>query len=111
MAGQININDIVNAMEPIERKILSVEKGEQFERPWQSPVEPLPFSKSVNVLFPSDELDCGLFSIGWLGPKATTEYEILTACSILLKYLSETSVSPLQKKFIEIEDPYASRVR
>lgn len=85
-------------------------KSLPFLKPWQSDVEPLTCSKSIKVLFPSDEEDCGLFCIGWLGPKSTTEYETLTACSILLKYLSETSVSPLQQKFIEIEDPYASRV-
>ena len=97
-------------MKPIEQKVLAKGKSVPFEKPWQSAIEPLTASKDIKVVFPSDEEDCGMLCIGFLGPKATTEYEILTACSILLKYLSETSVSPLQKKFIEIEDPYASRV-
>jgi len=34
----------------------------------------------------------------------------MAACLILLRYLTDTSVSPLQKEFVEIDDPYASEV-
>lgn len=48
--------------------------------------------------------------IGWRGPKCTTENLNLTACSVLMRYLSETSVSPLQREMVEIADPYASTI-
>ena len=35
----------------------------------------------------------------------------LAACSVLMKYLTDTSVSPLSKEFVEIPDPYASKVK
>lgn len=105
----MNIEDIFKTIAPIEKKILQ-KTLPSFERPWQKEIDPLKSTKNLKIMYPSDEEDCGLVYIGFRGPKATTEYETLTACSIFLKYLSETSVSPLQKELIEIEDPYASRV-
>ena len=34
----------------------------------------------------------------------------LIGCTLLLKYLTDTSVSPVQKEFVEIDDAYASNV-
>lgn len=51
-----------------------------------------------------------LVYVGWRGPNCTKENLKLTACSVLLRYLSETSVSPLQREMVEIADPYASTV-
>lgn len=62
------------------------------------------------IVYPSDEEDCGIVYIGWRGPNSSTDILTLTACSTLLRYLSETSVSPLQREMVEINDPYASTV-
>lgn len=111
IAGQVTIEEIAMAVAPIEKKVMERQgKYPKFVKPWQTPVKPLKESKDLKVLFPSDEEECGLVYIGYLGPKATTEYETLTACYILLKYLCDTSVSPVQQSFIEIDDPFASRV-
>lgn len=111
IAGQVTIEEIAKAVAPIEKKVME-RKGTypKFVQPWQTPVKPLKESKDIKVLFPSDEEECGLVYIGYLGPKATTEYETLTACYILMKYLCDTSVSPVQQSFIEIDEPFASRV-
>ncbi|XP_053684394.1 uncharacterized protein C05D11.1-like [Sabethes cyaneus] len=110
ITGQINPEDIFKALEPIEQKILAKGELPPFVRPWQTPVAPLAESKTLRIVYPADEEDCGLLDVAWRGPKATSEYGELTACSVLLRYLSDTSVSPLQQEFIEIENPYASRV-
>ena len=111
IAGQVTIDEVAKALEPIEKKIIEKkDKKPAYKKPWQTPVQPLKETKDVKILFPSDEEECGLVYIGYHGPKATTEYETLTACYVLMKYLCETSVSPLQQSFIEIEDPFASRV-
>ncbi|XP_055534540.1 uncharacterized protein C05D11.1-like [Wyeomyia smithii] len=110
ITGQIEPDDIFKALEPIEQKILSKGELPPFVRPWQTPVAPLLESKTLKIVYPADEEDCGLLDVAWRGPKATSEYAELTACSVLLRYLSDTSVSPLQQEFIEIESPYASRV-
>lgn len=75
-----------------------------------SPVEPLFESVNKRIVYPSDEEDCGIVYVGWRGPNASTEILTLTACSTLLRYLSETSVSPLQREMVEINNPYASTV-
>uniref|UniRef100_A0A1S4GM16 Uncharacterized protein n=1 Tax=Anopheles gambiae TaxID=7165 RepID=A0A1S4GM16_ANOGA len=110
ITGQIKPDDIFKALEPIEEKIVSKGALPPFERPWQTPVEPLEESKNMKIEYPADEEDCGLLNVAWRGPKATTEYDTLTACSVLLRYLTDTSASPVQREFIEVEDPYASRV-
>lgn len=111
VAGQVTIEEVAKAMEPIEKKINETKgKKPPHRKPWQTPVKPLKETKDLKILFPSDEEECGLVYIGYLGPKATTEYETLTACYILMKYLCDTSVSPVQQSFIEIDDPFASRV-
>lgn len=79
-------------------------------RPWQTPVPPFGDSINKRVDYPADEEDCGLFTIGWRGPKCTTENLKLTSCSVLMRYLSDTSVSPLQREFVEVPDPYASQI-
>ncbi|XP_055593217.1 uncharacterized protein C05D11.1-like [Uranotaenia lowii] len=110
ITGQINPDDVFKVLEPVEQKILSKSKLSEFNRPWQSSVDPLPESKNIRIVYPADEEDCGLVYVAWRGPKATTEYDELTSCSVLLRYLSDTSVSPLQREFVETDDPYASRV-
>ncbi|CRL05318.1 CLUMA_CG017994, isoform A [Clunio marinus] len=111
IAGQVNIDDIAKSIESIEKKILQKKSTfPEYEKPWQTPVKPLKETKDIKILFPSDEEECGLVYVGYHGPKATTEFETLTACYILMKYLCDTSVSPIQQSFIEIDDPFASRV-
>lgn len=62
------------------------------------------------ILYPSDIEDCGLVVVGYLGP----DVEDCRTCSdleILLHYLTETSISPLRKEMIEIDDPFASNIK
>lgn len=81
-----------------------------FVKPWQLPVPPLQQSENVKIVYPSDEEDCGLVNVGWRGPLCTKDNLRLTACSVLLRYLSDTSISQLQREFVEIPDPYASQI-
>ncbi|XP_050309780.1 uncharacterized protein C05D11.1-like [Anthonomus grandis grandis] len=110
VTGQITPAEVFKALAPLERNILS--KGERgpFQRPWQSPVPPLDSSKDLVIKYPSDEEDNGLYSMGWRGPSCVTDLYKMTACSLLLKYFTENSVSPLPKVFVETDDPFASNV-
>ncbi|XP_058054864.1 uncharacterized protein C05D11.1-like [Anopheles bellator] len=110
ITGQIKPEDVFAALEPVEQKILSKGALPPFKKPWQTPVAPLAESKNLHINYPADEEDCGLVNIAWRGPKATTEYDTLTACSVLLRYLTDTSASPVQRDFIENENPDASSV-
>ncbi|KAJ6646667.1 hypothetical protein Bhyg_01880 [Pseudolycoriella hygida] len=110
IAGQIGIEEVSRALAPLEEKILSKPPKEAFVRPWQTPVPPFEESINKKVEYPADEEDCGIFTIGWRGPKCTIENLKLTSCSVLMRYLSDTSVSPMQREFVEVEDPFASQI-
>lgn len=101
---------MTKSLAQFETTVLSKPARGPFVKPWQTPVKPLNESKTFKLLYPSDEEDYGLVLVGWRGPKCTIENQKLTACNVLLRYLSDTSVSPLQREFIEIADPYASQI-
>lgn len=45
-----------------------------------------------------------------MGPHCVTGYRDLLALNLLMRYLTSSSVSPLQKNMSEIEDPFASNI-
>ncbi|CAD7087874.1 unnamed protein product [Hermetia illucens] len=110
ITGKIDAEKVFEALKPIEKKILSKGKKESFRKPWQTPVASLEKAQDIKVVYPSDEEDCGLVYVGFRGPNCADNHSVLTACNILLRYLTDTSVSPLEREFVEIEDPYASKV-
>ncbi|XP_067002472.2 uncharacterized protein C05D11.1 [Anabrus simplex] len=110
ITGQVKAEDVFEALLPMEEKIVSKGSRGPFTRPWQSPVPALTESVDLEVPYPCDEEDNGMVYVAWRGPSAVTELYRMCACSVLLKYLTDTSVSPLQKEFVEIADPYASKV-
>lgn len=67
-------------------------------------------SKDLVIKYPTDEESNGLFVMAWRGASCVKDLYTLTATMLLLKYLTEFSVSPLPTEFVEIEDPYASKV-
>lgn len=64
----------------------------------------------MNVCYPCDDEDNGLVIAGWRGPSSIHEFYDLMGCVLLLKYLTDTSVSPLQQEFVEIDDAHANNV-
>lgn len=67
-------------------------------------------SNYLQILYPSTNENRGLVLVGFMGPNSVTEYRKFRALNILLSYLTDSSVSPLQMHFIEIDDPFASKV-
>lgn len=65
----------------------------------------------MDIYYPCNDEDNGLVYIGWRGPSVLSNRYDLLGCTLLLKYLTDTSASPLQQEFVEIEDPFASDVR
>jgi Zn-dependent M16 (insulinase) family peptidase len=111
VTGQVEPLKILKSIEPIEEK--TVKKGlnpSPHVRPWMEPIEPLTESVEKDVTYPADEEDNGVVLIGWRGPSSITEQKKLSVLSVLLDYLTDTPVSPLQKAFVEIESPLASTV-
>ncbi|XP_078049942.1 uncharacterized protein C05D11.1 [Augochlora pura] len=110
IVGQIKHDVVFEALLSIEEKIMLKGSRDSFKKPWQSPVPALLESKDIDVFYPCDDEDNGIINVGWQGPSVVNEIYNVNACDLLLKYLTDTSVSPLQKTFLEITDPYASNV-
>ncbi|XP_025203253.1 uncharacterized protein C05D11.1-like isoform X2 [Melanaphis sacchari] len=107
ISGKINHSSVFDVLEPFIQKILSKGNRGDYVRPWQSSIEPLTRSLNNAVLFPSDEETNGIISVGFRGPNCLKDY---IACDLLLKYLTDTPISPLPKEMVEIEDPFCTDV-
>ncbi|PLW42340.1 hypothetical protein PCANC_10506 [Puccinia coronata f. sp. avenae] len=66
-------------------------------------------SSSVEVLFPEKDEACGEVQISWVGPD-TNDFLLQTALDVLGTYLTDSAVSPLAKKFIEIDCPLCTDI-
>lgn len=110
ITGQVSIEEVAKVLQPLEQRILRDGPRPPLVRPWTTPVPPLVKSQNIRIVYPSDEEDAGIVIVAWRGPLCTVENLKLTACSVLLRYLADTSVSPLQREFVEIADPFASQI-
>lgn len=111
VTGPVQAQDIFKVIKPIEDKIVaSGQHSLPFERPWQSPVEPLPESVVRRLQYSCDSDDDGLVYIGFRGPSAVNDMEELLALNVLSDYLDMTAISPLQRDFVECDEPYCSSV-
>ncbi|KAK1127835.1 hypothetical protein K0M31_003327 [Melipona bicolor] len=110
ITGQVKHADVFKALQIIEKKIISKGNRGLFKKPWQDSVPPLTQSVDLDVYYPCDDEDNGVVDVAWRGPSPITKMYDLIGCTLLLKYLTDTSVSPVQKEFVEIDDAYASNV-
>ncbi|KIH54029.1 hypothetical protein ANCDUO_15827, partial [Ancylostoma duodenale] len=81
-----------------------------FQRPFSS-VHLFPPTESTvhHVICPSDDESTGVVEISWFGC-APTDFKQKAALRVLFDYLSDTSVSPLQREFVLIDNPLSSQV-
>lgn len=110
ITGQAKPEDILTQLKKFENKIISKNNTVSFTKPWQSPVDLLTESVEKIVPYPSDEETHGMVLAAWRGPKAK-EQQLVMALKILLEYLTYTAISPLQRDFVELEEPYCSMVK
>ena len=110
ITGQVGEEEVMAALDTVEERILAKGERQPFLRPWTGSVPRLEVGKDITVSYPADEEDNGLVYAAWRGPSAVTALYRMFATMVLMEYLTETSVSPLQARFVEIESPLASRV-
>ncbi|KAL7287806.1 hypothetical protein TKK_0018181 [Trichogramma kaykai] len=111
ITGQVKHENVFKALWPIEEKIMKMGKRSQFERPWQNEIPPFTENVERNVFYPCNDETNGLVCVGWRGPSTVSHRIDMLGCMLLLKYLTDTSASPLQKEFVEIEGSFASDVK
>ncbi|PIK38225.1 hypothetical protein BSL78_24935 [Apostichopus japonicus] len=104
ITGQVSAEEVFKALDPFEEKIVSKGSLPPHTRPWMSAVPPLEAPIDQVVPYPSDDESNGLVYAAWRGPQAKDLYG-MSAVSVLLEYLTDTSVAPLQRDFVEINPP------
>ena len=105
-------DEVFEALQPVEETIIAKCKKTQtpFRRPWQNPVPPLSESIDQLIPYPCEEEEKGMVWLAWRGPSCV--YQLYDTCALmmLMEYLTDTAVSPLQKTFVETNEPLASKV-
>lgn len=66
-------------------------------------------SQTVQVEFPEKDESSGEVQISWVGP-STNDFQLQTALDVLGTYLTDSAVSPLAKRFIEIDSPLCTDI-
>lgn len=114
LIGQISPAEVFQSIQSIEKRIENYDYSKfiEFNRPWKRSSNIPKLEKSINkyIAFPSDDEECGSVTIAWRGPTIITENLKIYTIKILLRYLTETPVSPLYREFIENKDPYAGSI-
>ncbi|KAF9431276.1 hypothetical protein BGZ94_003591 [Podila epigama] len=111
ISGRVDHSKLLEALGPVEERILSKGPLPPMKRPWvDSPQAPL-MTKSTNTVltFPSEDESMGEVAINWFGPPVT-DFLGFQALEILETYLTDSAVSLLTKEMVEIEDPYCTSV-
>ncbi|XP_052223206.1 uncharacterized protein C05D11.1-like isoform X7 [Dreissena polymorpha] len=109
LTGQISVADVFKVLAPFEDKVISKGDRVPFTRPWQTPVPPLGGSVETVVRYAADDESHGIVNVAWRGPAARDQYTY-NSVSLLLDYLTDSAISPLQREFVEVDDHYCSHV-
>jgi len=112
VAGDVAPEALLAALEPVQASIRA--KGAGFwpagaERPWATPAPPLAAPARSDIAFPSDDEATGIVRVAWLTFPFSDLYR-RAAMEVLLVYLTDTSVSELQRAFVECDPPLAGGV-
>ncbi|KAL9988958.1 hypothetical protein ACROYT_G003456 [Oculina patagonica] len=109
ITGQIDPKQVFETVKPFEDKILSKKALPPYERPWQTPVPSLSAAVDKVIKFPTEDEESGSILMGFRGPSCKDFYS-LSALSVILDYLTDTSIAPLQRELVEIPDPFCSDI-
>ncbi|KAI9473757.1 MAG: Metalloenzyme, LuxS/M16 peptidase-like protein [Benjaminiella poitrasii] len=111
ITGKVDKNELLKALEPVEESI--IEKGPlpEMQRPWINTGNFPNLEKNIEetVLFADEDESMGTILFAWNGPMSN-EFLKQKELDVLNIYLTDSPVSVLQKKFVEIEDALCTDV-
>uniref|UniRef100_A0A0N4Z2N3 Presequence protease, mitochondrial n=1 Tax=Parastrongyloides trichosuri TaxID=131310 RepID=A0A0N4Z2N3_PARTI len=111
VCGMVDHNKLLEVIEQSEEKYLSTHSPETFIRPFSNAkIDDIKGSNVVVIDCPCEDETKGIVEIAFTGPDANSLYEY-EALHILFRYLEDSAVSPLEKDFVQLSDPYASGVQ
>lgn len=110
ITGMLDPSQVFQALDRLETKILSKREGQKplppLGRPFQRDLDPLLADITTTMKFPSKDEKFGRIVFAWRLPGILTEnVEKLFGFGILSTYLTSTAISPLKKRFVEIDEP------
>jgi len=112
VTGKIQPDQLLHVLNTQVEPILIKHGQNQIPEGWKRPFLETPSkggarlekSTTVHVEFPEKDESSGEVHISWVGPN-TNDFLLQTALDVLGTYLADSAVSPLAKKFIEIDSP------
>ncbi|CCH44812.1 hypothetical protein BN7_4381 [Wickerhamomyces ciferrii] len=110
LTGTIDESEFLQLLDKFDDELPDLNNESEIYRPFvdsKYPIIPLPQKIIKTIEFPDKDESHGELSISWIGPKHE-EYEEDLAITLLLDYLTESSVALLTKNLVEIDEPLAS---
>ncbi|KAG1456615.1 hypothetical protein G6F56_006789 [Rhizopus delemar] len=111
ITGKVDKDELMKTLEVVEESILKKGPLPEMKRPWISTGDFPNLEKNLEetVLFADEDESMGTLLIAWNGPKSS-DYFAQKELEVLNVYLTDSSVSVLQKEFVEIEEPLCTDV-
>ncbi len=109
ITGIVDPEELLTVIEPFDNELPTL-NGRNY-RPFVDAVRELPPTKdTIQIIeFPDEDESVGDILISWMGPEYSNILDDL-AIDILGSYLTESSIDPLQREIVEIDDPLANYV-
>lgn len=117
VTGKINPTELLHVLDSQVEPLLIQHGQDHIPVAWKRPFLETPSkggaklekSQTVEVQFPEKDESSGEVQISWVGPNAN-DFLLQTAIDVLGTYLTDSAVSPLAKKFIEIDSPLCTDI-
>jgi len=111
VVGDVDPADLFETLHPVMDKVAAKGALPPKQRAWETPAKPLVAPKNAEVLFPSEDESTGIVRMAWSALEYSQDnFYKGTALEVLGEYLTDTSVSDLQRAFVECEDAAAGAV-
>ncbi|XP_023322562.1 uncharacterized protein C05D11.1 [Eurytemora carolleeae] len=116
ITGRIDPDQLFSTLRSTEEKVLRKKEeigNVEYIRPWQKPLAPLieDLGNGLSVEIPSEDETIGNIAVAWRLPEKISEnVRRLQAYKLIMKYLTNTQVSPLEADLVESQDSLATSV-
>ena len=127
VSGMVDEAAMLRALAEVDARVAAKPQPPPRPRPWAHAVAPfdasvvgvLPAAEVAStsadrpppktIAFPSEDESCGTVSMAWRGP-TYAEQRTWLALRLLWKYLTDSAAAPLQKAFVECDEPLCGEV-
>uniref|UniRef100_A0AC35TMD5 Presequence protease, mitochondrial n=1 Tax=Rhabditophanes sp. KR3021 TaxID=114890 RepID=A0AC35TMD5_9BILA len=110
VTGMVDHDKVLESIEASETGLLATHIPQSFERPFKNAHIPDLTEKHIaSIECPSDDDTKGSVVMTFHGPELGNFYES-EGLEILFIYMTQSAVSPLEKDFVQLADPFASSV-